>query len=327
LKKAGDLPTANEYTASEREKEWTARQKAGRKGSSPGARTDKRELVKRAKAKFERATAGRGQKSEPMTSSPGRRKKVFAGLGLLFLVAGALAAWSVSAGDVPGIGTSPFASEEGEGQSSSASETESTASGDVFVTDNLNTPLDEPTTILYGNHLRFVNMEWENWGEEPAEGTGTVQTIDCDPSCGTGKPVEEPVVIRLSEIDPCNGRSQYTAMVVESEHVGVQQYKMPPLMQCAADGSVPTQHQQASVGETTECPEDLSFGSGSLTDIAVTNLNCDGAEGALTEWIYSGFIPATGPHDFTCEVTQTDSGSQHDCRSSSANRISFVRSD
>ena len=224
LKKAGNLPTADEYSADEREKDWIAGQRVGRSASIPGAETAKRALQKRTKAKSASTTADKGQATERVPSSSGHRKRILAGPGLLFLVVAALAVWSESAADIPGIGKSPLASEESGG--SSASTTNSTGSGDVFVTDNLNTPLSEPTTILYGNHLHFLNMKWERWGEEPTEGTGTVQTVDCSMSCAQGAPIEEPVRIQLSEIRSCGGESQYTSMHVASAHVGELDYPM-----------------------------------------------------------------------------------------------------
>jgi hypothetical protein len=154
---------------------------------------------------------------------------MFGSLGVLLVVAATLAAWSISEADVFGIGRSPLASDKDRGgpsQSSEFEEQQSTSSGEVFVTDYLNSPLSEPATLVYGNHLRLVEIRWAGWGQDPVEGSGVVETVDCVPNCAEGASVEEPVEIQLSKLELCDGKSLYTNMHIEGEHSGGD-YPMP----------------------------------------------------------------------------------------------------
>jgi hypothetical protein len=54
-------------------------------------------------------------------------------------------------------------------------------------------------TMIIGNHEVLEGISWSTWGEEVAEGSGTLVGVECEPSCAEGPEVRNTVTVRAWE--------------------------------------------------------------------------------------------------------------------------------
>ena len=66
----------------------------------------------------------------------------------------------------------------------------------------------EPSTLEVSADGTLEDLRWERWDSSGAEGTGTLEVRDCDPSCASGGKDAYPATIRLSAPRLC-GRATY----------------------------------------------------------------------------------------------------------------------
>jgi hypothetical protein len=221
LKRMDELPTADAYAARARERRWMEERKRNAQPTAPACAEDAK-----GRKRAERSTAAPDEGRAPVgvRGRPGRLASFLVALGVLIAL---FAALSVTDFDAPGVGLSPLAAdddESGEDPPAEAAEVviddpapSEADSEEGFVVDNLMEPLSEPTTLLIGNHLRFVNITWSGWGSDTATGEGTIKTIDCVPSCAAGTPIREPATITLGDVEDCGGERRYTGLRARSE--------------------------------------------------------------------------------------------------------------
>lgn len=53
-----------------------------------------------------------------------------------------------------------------------------------------------PGQILIGNHSVLEGISWTTWGEDVAEGIGTLVGVECDPSCAEGPETRDQVTVK-----------------------------------------------------------------------------------------------------------------------------------
>lgn len=77
----------------------------------------------------------------------------------------------------------------------------------------------EPTSIvLSGDGSTFVrHLTWTGWGESAAQGTGTLESDNCKPSCAKGSLNAYQATISLSDLTSYgNGKHAYADMLVNA---------------------------------------------------------------------------------------------------------------
>jgi hypothetical protein len=60
-----------------------------------------------------------------------------------------------------------------------------------------------PSKLEFAHGGRLSGLTWERWGDHGAVGTGTMEGVVCEPSCGNGRLIRAPARIRLSEPVAC----------------------------------------------------------------------------------------------------------------------------
>ncbi len=65
----------------------------------------------------------------------------------------------------------------------------------------------EPTRVTYNCDGTSVmqDMAWTAWGADGATGTGTDNSVECQPNCATGPRLINPIVVRAWNPKPANG--------------------------------------------------------------------------------------------------------------------------
>ncbi len=60
-----------------------------------------------------------------------------------------------------------------------------------------------PTTLDVAADQTISGLRWSRWGTGGARGTGTLRTLDCDPTCAQGSLSTEPAMVELSAPASC----------------------------------------------------------------------------------------------------------------------------
>lgn len=65
----------------------------------------------------------------------------------------------------------------------------------------------EPTKVMYNcdGTSMMENMVWSSWGADGADGTGTDNSVECQPNCATGPRLVNPIVVRAWNPQPAEG--------------------------------------------------------------------------------------------------------------------------
>ena len=72
-----------------------------------------------------------------------------------------------------------------------------------------------PASLEVSADGTLEDLRWERWDSRGAEGTGTLQVRDCDPSCASGGKDAYPATIRLSAPRLCGRATYFDAAGVE----------------------------------------------------------------------------------------------------------------
>jgi hypothetical protein len=73
---------------------------------------------------------------------------------------------------------------------------------------------DEPVTIQFAKDGTLQRLRWSGWGSDTAVGRGSVQLLECNPSCARGLRQGWVGEIRLTHLKRCAGRRFYDAAEV-----------------------------------------------------------------------------------------------------------------
>ncbi len=108
------------------------------------------------------------------------------------------------------VATPPLPAETGPEFQISPEVRRTLAQGGIAVVDLANRATVEPRTLRANKEQVLRDLEWRGWGDRRAVGRGTVETLDCQPSCGRGLVSESTATLTLSKPRVCGSRRFYS---------------------------------------------------------------------------------------------------------------------
>jgi hypothetical protein len=88
------------------------------------------------------------------------------------------------------------------------------AEGEVGVVDLVGRASVKPSRLSVSDDADLVSLSWSSWSVAGASGSGVLRVRRCDPSCATGKTVELPARVSLSQARVCRGMRYFNRAAV-----------------------------------------------------------------------------------------------------------------
>jgi hypothetical protein len=100
------------------------------------------------------------------------------------------------------------------GQPSQLATTTTAAAAPVYVEFAPTPAAQKPVELDIYNHTELTGITWSSWGDGTAQGTGTLADNTCTPDCAAGNDNKFQATIKLTGIQPVNGKQEYTRYTV-----------------------------------------------------------------------------------------------------------------
>lgn len=82
--------------------------------------------------------------------------------------------------------------------------------GAIAVVDLANRVAIEPARLRANREQELKGLEWKGWGTREAVGSGTAETLVCEPNCALGQTSDVPATLTLSGVRACGSRRYYS---------------------------------------------------------------------------------------------------------------------